>query len=117
MERPTRKRTVYGPIVLLGGILTLANLGTILHKSSRVYLFQQALCFNYYQIHDVSKIGTEYRIEEALCKVKAIQARLSIFDGVDAFLQLLPRKSLDSCAKWIDGEMSNVLAFLVMRVC
>lgn len=86
------KRTVLVPLVLLGGILTLGNLGTILHKSSRVYLFQQALCFNYYQIHDATQINAGNVIEETLCKLSPIQARLSVIDGVDSFLQFLPRE-------------------------
>jgi len=86
------KHTVSGPLVLLGGILTLGNLGTILHKSSRVYLFQQAQCFNYYQVHDATQINADYVVEEALCKVPPIQSRLSMVDGVDSFLQCLPRK-------------------------
>ena len=89
------KRTVSAPIVLLGGILIGANLGTVLHKSSRVYLFQQALCINYYRIHDPSKIHWPHSVEEKTCKVPEIQATLSMIDGIDSFLQLLPRKSFD----------------------
>ena len=91
------KRFVLDPVVLLGGILVLANLGIVLHKSSRVYLFQQAQCFNYYQIHDPAKIDANYHIEEALCKLPFVQSRLSMVDGADSFLQCLPRKpSVDS---------------------
>lgn len=96
MERLTGKGA---QIALLGGILTLRNLGTILHKSSRIYLFQQALCFNYYQIHDATQITTDYHVNEALCKVPSIQASLSTVDGIDSFLQCLPRKLLQSSAK------------------
>lgn len=87
------KRSLRGPIVLLGALLPLGNLGTLLHKSSRVYLFQQAQCLNYYQSHDISAIDANYNIEEALCKLPIIQSRLSVIDGVDSFLQFLPRKS------------------------
>ena len=84
------------PVVLLGALLMLGNLGMVLHKSSRVYLFQQAQCFNYYQIHDATKIDAHYHIEEALCKLPWVQSRLSIVDGADSFLQILPREpSLD----------------------
>ena len=89
------RRTVSAPIILLGGILIGANLGTVLHKSSRVYLFQQALCINYYRIHDPSKIHWPHSVEEKTCKVPEIQATLSMVDGIDSFLQLLPRKSFD----------------------
>ena len=86
------KRPVLEPVVLLGAILMLGNLATVLHKSSRVYLFQQAQCFNYYQMHDPTKIEADYHIEEALCKLPYVQSRLSIVDGVDSFLQFLPRE-------------------------
>ena len=86
------KRFILDPIVLLGGILVLGSLGGALHKSSRVYLFQQAQCFNYYQIHDPTKIDVNYQIEEALCKLPFVQSRLSMVDGADSFLQYLPRK-------------------------
>ena len=86
------KRPDLEPVVLLGGIITLGNLGTILHKSSRGYLFQQAQCFNYYQIHDATAIGSNHLIEEFLCKTPIIQSKFSIVEGVDSFLQCLPRK-------------------------
>lgn len=86
------KRQAFGYVVLLGGILTLGNLGTILHKSSRVYLFQQAQCLNYYRRHDATAIGPQYQIEEARCKNPVVQSRLSVVDGVDSFLQFLPRE-------------------------
>ena len=90
------KRPKFEPVVLLGALLMLGNLGSVLHKSSRVYLFQQAQCFNYYEIHDATKIDANYRIEEALCKLPLVQSRLSMVDGVDSFLQSLPREpSLD----------------------
>ena len=86
------KRPVLEPVALLGAILMLGNLATVLHKSSRVYLFQQAQCFNYYQMHDATKIEANYHIDEALCKLPLIQSRLSMVDGADSFLQSLPRE-------------------------
>ena len=80
--------------MLLGAILALGSFGSVLHKSSRVYLFQQAQCLNFYQTHDVSAIGANYDIEEGLCKLPIIQSRLSVVDGVDSFLQFLPRESI-----------------------
>ncbi|KAI4171532.1 MAG: hypothetical protein LQ348_006916 [Seirophora lacunosa] len=91
LERLTPKRTVYASTILLGAVLTLANLGTILHKSSRVYLFQQALCLDYHRHHDPANISSRGHVEERLCKVPAIQAELSTIDGLDGFLQNLPR--------------------------
>lgn len=77
-------------LLLLGAILTLANLGMVLHRSSRVYLFQQTQCFNYYTLNDPSQIDPHSRIQESLCKLREIQAPLSITDGIDSFLAKLP---------------------------
>lgn len=79
-------------MILLGSIITLGNLGTILHRSSRVYLFQQAQCLDYYQIHDATEVGSNNHIEEFLCKLPVIQSRLSMVIGADSFLQCLPRE-------------------------
>lgn len=86
-------------VIPMGAIITLGNLGTILHKSSRVYLSQQALCFSYYQTHDAATIAPDYDIEELCCKIPIIQSRLIFVDGVDSFLQCLPRKPARSVFK------------------
>ena len=80
-------------IILLGAILTLGQLAEILHKSSRVFLYQQAQCLLYYTNLDPTKIQSGFRIDEALCKAGPIQSRLAAIDGIDSFLAHLPRKS------------------------
>ena len=87
------RRQTFDYVVLLGGILTLGNLGLILHKSSRIYLFQQAQCLNYFLLRDPTAIGLQYHVDEARCKNPTIQSRLSMIDGIDSFLQWLPRES------------------------
>lgn len=87
---PLRSKPVRQQILLLGVVLTLANLAAIIHKSSRVFLFQQSLCLSYYLIHDPTKIDSRYRVEEALCKTDEIQSWLSMTDGIDSFLSCLP---------------------------
>lgn len=87
---PLRSRPVRQQILLLGLVLTLANLAAIIHKSSRVFLFQQSQCLAYYLIHDPKKIHFRYRVEEALCKTDEIQSWLSMTDGIDNFLSCLP---------------------------
>ena len=77
-------------VLLLGAILTFANLGLVLHRSSRVYLFQQTQCFNYYIRSDPSQIDPNSRVQESLCKLREIQAPLSVADGIDSFLARLP---------------------------
>ena len=79
-------------IILMGAILTLGNLAEILHKSSRIYLFQEAQCLVHYKNLDPSKIHPGFHIDEALCKVNPIQSRLATIDGIDSFLYFLPRK-------------------------
>ena len=81
-------------IILLGAILTLGNLADSIHKSSRVYLFQQAQCLLYYKNSDPTKIQTDLRVDEALCKVSPIQSRLATVEGIDSFLNFLPRELL-----------------------
>ncbi|KAL8635631.1 MAG: hypothetical protein Q9228_006893 [Teloschistes exilis] len=58
--------TVTSQIVLLGAILTLGNLAQIIHRSSRVFLFQQAQCLIYYKLADPSKIDAQFQVDEAL---------------------------------------------------
>ena len=80
-------------IILLGAVLNVSYLATCIHKSSRVYLFQQAQCLNYYQANDPTKIDSHYHVEEALCKIHEVQSPLSILDGIDSFLQNLPGRA------------------------
>lgn len=80
-------------VTMITAVLVLANLAICIHRSSRVYLFQQSLCLQHYLGTDAEKIGPHWRVEESLCKVKPVQSALSIIEGVDAFLQLLPGQS------------------------
>ena len=98
---PLHSRPVRQQILLLGVVLTLANLAAIIHKSSRVYLFQQSLCLAYYLKHDPTKINFRYSVEEELCKTDEIQSWLSMIDGIDYFLSCLP------------GTASLVTSFLI----
>lgn len=95
-ELPPRRMSVTRQIVLLGAVLNVSYLATCIHKSSRVYLFQQAQCLNYYQANDPTKVDSHYHVEEALCKIHEVQSPLSILDGIDSFLQNLPGKATPS---------------------
>lgn len=86
------KRPVRRQILLLGAVITLANLAAIIHKSSQVFLFQQSQCLAYYMTIDPTKIDSSYTVEEGLCKIDEIQSRLSITVGIDSFLSYLPGK-------------------------
>lgn len=80
-------------IILFGVVLTLCALAEVIHKSSRVYLFQQAQCLLYYKTVDPSKIRPDFSVDEGLCKISPIQSRLATIDGLDSFLTALPRES------------------------
>lgn len=77
-------------VATIAAVLVLANLAVCIHRSSRLYLFQQSLCLQHYLSTDVNKIGPLWHVDEALCKVQQVQSPLSIIEGLDAFLQLLP---------------------------
>ncbi|KAL8802060.1 MAG: hypothetical protein Q9182_004073 [Xanthomendoza sp. 2 TL-2023] len=74
----------------LGAVLTLENLAAVLHQSSRVYLYQQTLCLNYYKAHDPTQIDRTSQIPELLCKIPQVQSPLAITDGIDSFLSCIP---------------------------
>ena len=109
-------------IVQIIAVLTIGNLAICLHRSSRVYLFQQSQCLTYYMKTDPSKIAPDFTIDEALCKSKEVQSPLSIIDGVDAFLMMLPGKlSLciscgDACFPWSFGPLLSLHAQSKMNV-
>ncbi|KAI4160354.1 MAG: hypothetical protein LQ342_005850 [Letrouitia transgressa] len=87
---PPVPRSVLRRIALLTAIITLSNLAASIQKGSRVFLFQQTQCFNYYQIHDPSKIDWNEMIDEALCKGDGVQHPLSYTVGIDSLLSTLP---------------------------
>ena len=78
-------------IILITAFLTVGNLATCLHRSSRVYLYQQSQCLNHYRVTDPSVIESDgVSVEEMKCKGGEIQSSLSLVEGGDAFLTLLP---------------------------
>ena len=87
---PERSRHVQ--VVLVAAVVVLANLAICIHRSSRVYLFQQSLCLQHIMATNPQNIGPQWRIEEKLCRIREVQSPLSLTEGVDAFLQLLPGK-------------------------
>ena len=97
-------------IVLLGAVLNISYLATCIHKSSRVYLFQQAQCLNYYQANDPTKVDSHYYVEEALCKIHEVQSPLSILDGIDSFLQNLPGKGTHSSLRYSTSAFPSQLS-------
>ena len=90
---PLADMTVRWRIILMSVVLTSANLALTLHKSSRVYLFEQARCLLYYQAHDITKIDPDHGVREDLCKLEGVQYPLSITVGIDHVLLMLPGKT------------------------
>ncbi|KAL8726068.1 MAG: hypothetical protein Q9166_006947 [cf. Caloplaca sp. 2 TL-2023] len=84
------KPAVRNRILLLGAVLTLGNLAAVVHQSSRVYLYQQSYCFNYYITHDPTQIDLRSHVEEDMCKIDEVQSQLAITDGIDSFLSCIP---------------------------
>ena len=80
-------------VLLVTAVLVLANLAICIHRSSRLYLFQQSLCLQHYRTVDSNTAGLHWPLDESRCKIKQVQSTLSIIEGVDAFLQLLPGPS------------------------
>lgn len=79
-------------IVVVSFVLVLGNLALSIHKSCRVYLFEQAQCLIYYRLHDPQQIKTLDGVDESLCKLEPIQYPLSIIVGIDACLSFIPGK-------------------------
>lgn len=102
-----RKMSVTHQVILLGAVLNVSYLATCIHKSSRVYLFQQAQCLNYYQANDPTKIDSNYHVDESLCKIHEVQSPLSILDGMDSFLQNLPGKAAHSTLRYSNSTPSH----------
>ena len=95
IEKLRLGRSVDSRIVTVAIVLTLGNLAICIHRSSRVYLFQQSQCLQHFLVVDKQRIDDQWQVDEAQCKIKEVQSPLSMIEGVDAFLQLLPGKILD----------------------
>ena len=74
-------------VVLIIVTLFFGNLAITTHRASRIYMYQQVLCSNYYAVQSPPKMTSDEH--ENWCKVPGIQSSLSIFDGIDSFLVLL----------------------------
>lgn len=47
-------------VLLITAVLVLANLAICIHRSSRLYLFQQSLCLQHYRMVDSHKVGSDW---------------------------------------------------------
>lgn len=92
METPSKRRTDYR-IILITLVITLSNIAICTHRSSRVWLYQQSLCFEYYHAREPAAAETSASIDEDRCKLKEIQSSLSTIESLDAVFMLLPGRT------------------------
>lgn len=83
----TKNRSGLIPATL---IHVLACFGGILINSTGVYLIEQAVCREYYQLYDSSLVGINGLIDEEICKLPEIESRVAAIYGVIASLEYLP---------------------------
>ncbi|RDW80858.1 hypothetical protein BP5796_05556 [Coleophoma crateriformis] len=55
-----------------------------------IRIFENSLCFKYYQVHDPSVIGPGDSIEESLCKITDIQVSLASIRGWKSLFDTIP---------------------------
>ena len=72
LDELRRKQSPDLRVVLIGVILTLGNLAICIHRSSRVYLFQQSQCLQYYLVAEPNHVNADWEVEESLCKIREI---------------------------------------------
>lgn len=84
------KRDTNIRVATIATALTLGNLAICIHRSSRVYMYQQSQCLRWYLVNDPSKVNEAWEVDESLCKRPEVQSPLSVIEGADTFVQLLP---------------------------
>jgi hypothetical protein len=67
--------------IYLAGALTITPLQRI---------FEANICRTYYQEHNVAVIDRQDSVPESLCKIDAVQQRVSEINGLSGVVDLLP---------------------------
>jgi len=75
-------------------LLATCTVGDATLNSSRLFLTEQALCRQYYIVHNPATIAPDGRVNEQQCKLDGIQAELSMVIGAFEALTLLCGKIL-----------------------
>ena len=102
-------------IVLITLAVTIGHLAISTHRSSRVYLYQQSLCFTYYRHHEPATVEGPSQVDESLCKIPNIQSPLSIVEGFDVLFQLIPGIDQPSPLSTVTRYSENLL-FVCSRI-
>ena len=78
-------------IALYLALLTAAfEIPLIFLINSETRIFEIIYCSQYYEQNQPSKIGLNGRVPEELCKINAVQSRISTLRGGQQFFQNLP---------------------------
>jgi hypothetical protein len=65
-----------------GTVIALLNLGSHIIAAPLVKLIERSECRNYYAEHDPTAIGPGGDMDESLCKISGIQARVAYLVGL-----------------------------------
>jgi hypothetical protein len=73
-------------------ISAFGRFGGVLLSSTHVYLVEQAVCRQHYMLYDMGKIHTNGLVDEEMCKLPEIEARVASIYGIYCSLWYLPSK-------------------------
>ena len=76
--------------VLLLAIVFFYTFTMNLFEAPRTRLFENSFCYDFYSIHDPSRIGEDGIVDEKLCKIDPVQAQVATLKGWQGFLDYLP---------------------------
>ena len=77
-------------VVLAIFLVTVIDLGAFLAVPPKTRVFEANLCLRYYQKHDPSKINKDGTVDEALCKINAVQAKMAAIMGWASMFEAIP---------------------------
>jgi hypothetical protein len=90
MKRPQLYQSALVPAFLLYAIVAFSA-GTV--GSTHLYLIEQSVCRDYYDVYEPQNLPDGGHIDETLCKNPEIQSRVAQINGIYRFLCFVPRQS------------------------
>ncbi|KAF2202985.1 MFS general substrate transporter [Delitschia confertaspora ATCC 74209] len=88
---PSNKSRIWIWVVILGTFLiTIIDVGSFLADPPKTRIFEANLCLRYYSKHDPSKINNDGTVDEALCKINAVQEKLAMIIGWSGLFDAIP---------------------------
>ena len=85
IESPQRSALI--PAFLLGGIISFASSAL---GSTHLYLIEQYICHEYYEVYDPRFLQDGRLINETICKFPEVQSKVAEINGVYKFLCFVP---------------------------